>query len=830
MAAATLVAPAGATGTPGATVAEGDTGPGPGAAAGARLSTGGTARIDRGGLRVTGPGDAPSGPYSYVRVGGRTEVTPAGRQAPQATTALGGPATAPAGTAPSAPSALTPRATASPTATPNQRVRIQLVNADNWGPLIHVWNRRTWQYYDVAEQQWDTYGTVGLPPGDYLTIGDFSTWGRDTYFLAKTFTVGGSALTVSLDARQSKPVRIAVDDPSATRATSSVWYTLPNGDLAGFAGGWGNQVYVSPLTLSGVNLKIHDVLERKGSSGNRPSPYRYDLVHTFANGVPATPVVQVRTADLALTRPWVKAPGAGLSAALSVVPRNNDSSAVYLPTTVPAAAAFRHYLTPGQPFARDFRLGSLEFGLPDVALPKGENPNETLGQAPYSGQPGWGSSSYRSGTFYLDETSPLADAAGRRGTDLDASSVYRVSADGTPLVDSGLRTGWDSDLQVPAGSYQSYTIRHTVTQRGTANRLSPRVETEWTFPRSALPPSRTSALPVLDAAFSVPGLDARNRAAAGPATVRTTLTSRVGAAPTLTSVEYSFDDGASWQTAPLTADGATGTATLDVPATAGFVSLRVGGKDDAGGTVVRTVTRAFAGPGAQTTLKAGTLTVGTVVVNNARPITPRLSDPMPYEARFTVSGATSALKAGLTFRHGTYTAPDGLLDTGEATCTKRATGTVHDCVARFELAAEHLGLNRLAGTWSVDAWAHSANGGLHQGPVGGQVTFKRSTSLTITATPQPVTRGGTLTVSGRLSGAAWEYGAPTGLAGQKVELQFRKAGTGTTWSTVAAGRTGSTGVVTLRRAAWSDGAWRLHYAGSTSTVGSYSWADNVDVR
>ncbi|MFJ8650655.1 hypothetical protein ACIRNI_31680 [Streptomyces sp. NPDC093546] len=53
---------------------------------------------------------------------------------------------------------------------------------------------------------------------------------------------------------------------------------------------------------------------------------------------------------------------------------------------------------------------------------------------------------------------------------------------------------------------------------------------------------------------------------------------------------------------------------------------------------------------------------------------------------------------------------------------------------------------------------------------------------------------------------------------------------GTTWSVVATGLTGSTGSVSLKRAAWNDGSWRLVYGGSTTSTWAPSPADYVDVR
>lgn len=87
--------------------------------------------------------------------------------------------------------------------------------------------------------------------------------------------------------------------------------------------------------------------------------------------------------------------------------------------------------------------------------------------------------------------------------------------------------------------------------------------------------------------------------------------------------------------------------------------------------------------------------------------------------------------------------------------------------------------------------------------------IQKSTKWTISA-PSAVTYGTTATVSGKLtttSGAA--------VAGQKVVLQWRQAGT-TTWRTVASGTTSSTGTASLRYTPGTNGYFRLYAHSSWS--------------
>jgi hypothetical protein len=56
-------------------------------------------------------------------------------------------------------------------------------------------------------------------------------------------------------------------------------------------------------------------------------------------------------------------------------------------------------------------------------------------------------------------------------------------------------------------------------------------------------------------------------------------------------VEYSFDDGATWQPAPVTRDGDRWKVNL--PGGTGFASLRTTATDTSGNAVTETVIRAY---------------------------------------------------------------------------------------------------------------------------------------------------------------------------------------------------------------------------------------------
>jgi hypothetical protein len=106
---------------------------------------------------------------------------------------------------------------------------------------------------------------------------------------------------------------------------------------------------------------------------------------------------------------------------------------------------------------------------------------------------------------------------------------------------------------------------------------------------------------------------------------------------------------------------------------------------------------------------------------------------------------------------------------------------------------------------------------------------KRYAKLTTDASPEPVSKGATLTVTGKLSRANWDDNAYHGYTNQSVKLQFRKAGT-STYTTVKTVTTSSTGTLRTTVAASTDGYWRYAFAGTTTTASAKAAGDYVDTK
>jgi len=133
--------------------------------------------------------------------------------------------------------------------------------------------------------------------------------------------------------------------------------------------------------------------------------------------------------------------------------------------------------------------------------------------------------------------------------------------------------------------------------------------------------------------------------------------------------------------------------------------------------------------------------------------------------------------------------------------------------------------NSEAGTWSsyVSVWGES-----QPNAAGPHFRILRTTGLTADASPEPVNRGTTITVRGKLTRANWETKTYQGYGQRAVELQWRSA-TGT-YQTVKTVTTDANGDLRTTVKASQDGCFRYVFKGSVTTAAKTSTADCVDVR
>ncbi|MFE7239376.1 hypothetical protein [Streptomyces sp. NPDC057580] len=136
--------------------------------------------------------------------------------------------------------------------------------------------------------------------------------------------------------------------------------------------------------------------------------------------------------------------------------------------------------------------------------------------------------------------------------------------------------------------------------------------------------------------------------------------------------------------------------------------------------------------------------------------------------------------------------------------------------------------NAVAGNWRVDATVAANDGDYWISDAIGFFKVKRAATLTTDATPEPVRKGGTLTVTGKLSRANWTDLKYHAFTKQVVKLQYKKPGGA--YSTVKTATTDSKGHLLATVKATASGSWRWAFLGTTTTMKVVSTGDAVTVK
>ncbi|GGJ31309.1 hypothetical protein [Streptomyces brasiliensis] len=108
-------------------------------------------------------------------------------------------------------------------------------------------------------------------------------------------------------------------------------------------------------------------------------------------------------------------------------------------------------------------------------------------------------------------------------------------------------------------------------------------------------------------------------------------------------------------------------------------------------------------------------------------------------------------------------------------------------------------------------------------------SLKRLTKATADGSPEPVVKGRTITIKGKLTLANWNDHKYHGYAGQSVQLQFRKKGS-TTYSSVKGIKSDSAGNLRTTVTASVDGHYRFYFPGASYSAQVTATGDYVGVK
>ncbi|MEW2610652.1 hypothetical protein AB0937_10655 [Streptomyces sp. NPDC047880] len=246
---------------------------------------------------------------------------------------------------------------------------------------------------------------------------------------------------------------------------------------------------------------------------------------------------------------------------------------------------------------------------------------------------------------------------------------------------------------------------------------------------------------------------------------------------------------------------------------------------------------AAAAAGAGTTASTLDVTFSDVKVNSGKNIVVGTTNVVSVPVTFTVTHAADLdtgsdnFATGPLIYHGSSvdTADNVLISDDPATCTA-ASATVLNCKGVIGIRPADGDLfNSDAGTWGAGALAVTSDGAEKTQGGLGTTKVQRYSKLTVNAGPEPVSKGRTITSTGKLSRANWEDNAYHGYTNQPVKLQFRKAGT-STYTTVKTVYSDAYGNLKATATAQYDGYWRFSFAGTTTTPAVNATGDYVDVK
>ncbi|MER6288656.1 S8 family serine peptidase [Streptomyces sviceus] len=474
-------------------------------------------------------------------------------------------------------------------------------------------------YAEYADEQ-DGELTVRLPKGDYILSGiihpETSSPGHGI-LVEPRFRLDGDK-TVTVDARQAKPVDITVPDPAAENTDATVLIGFGRGEgkrdgslqylMPSFAGSrFGRLGGGEPV--DGLNALYSGGWSGRGADGERVNYHAAWFREGSVDGFTA----KVGRKQLAKIDLQVGEAVDGRRVQAEVSPHLPDGELVFGFTDMRGDLPFRsteYILDNGVKWSlRTWQLSGegrdsvFENFL--MRMPKtwkaghryqerfnvgvfGPALGGTGGLGPARGFPGVA----RTGNTVRAYVPLFGDGAGHWGTSNTTAVTTRLEADGKEIADDyGIPpTDGVTEYTVPAED-TAYKLTVDNSRDPAVYPVSTRVRAEWTFRSARTPDDEFTSLPLSTVRFS-PDLTLAGTAKAGkrfevPFTVEGAA---AGQRPAKLAFQVSYDEGRTWQ--PARSVGGTHLS-LRHPATAGSVSLRAELTDRAGNTLTQTIERAY---------------------------------------------------------------------------------------------------------------------------------------------------------------------------------------------------------------------------------------------
>ncbi|MEV5608047.1 calcium-binding protein [Streptomyces sp. NPDC052225] len=163
-------------------------------------------------------------------------------------------------------------------------------------------------------------------------------------------------------------------------------------------------------------------------------------------------------------------------------------------------------------------------------------------------------------------------------------------------------------------------------------------------------------------------------------------------------------------------------------------------------------------------------------------------------------------------------------------CVQSADGTFA-CTETFKIDPRYDLKNEDAGAWKIDLYAITEATTDVDTENAKTWYLQRWSRLSNNASPEPVAKGKTITITGKLERANWETHKYAGYTQQTVRLQERSlTGSYATTSSHVTGTGSLAGVEKQTRTATADRCYRYKFEGTTTTPAVTATGDCVDVR
>ncbi|TDC81791.1 hypothetical protein E1193_13800 [Micromonospora sp. KC606] len=462
--------------------------------------------------------------------------------------------------------------------------------------------------------------TFRVPAGRYSVMASFTSWSADDERAVLAgdpdMDVAGDT-SVRLDLSQARRLSASVDGVATEAGSIGLTYVqMPRRGpgWSDFTFAWGDAAKagnVSVVPNSGTGLGTFQAYAAFGldAPGSGQSPYLYDLIHPFGNGIPHDPTYRVTAAEHAtLARidqhfHKLDTPGSGTGHKRYGI----SPEGVFLAenTTGPLSGERTDYVSPGfdwvdvafwngtvtQEGLRRYAPGSRQDKV-WVRQPLRSDWYDEPAGSPSACQPH--APSRTSGNLHI-ELVTLTDQHGRfdclaDGVDLDIKRTLTLQRDGRTVgqVDTSI-----ADFTLPRRA-ADYRLTYDIDASAVLP-VSTRVTTAWTFRSTGPTGTRSVPLPLLSVDYALP-LDAANHPTASGTATFTVRQARGVRAQAVTSftLSASLDEGATWRPVRVTRSGeGTYQAELPQPTAGQAVSLRVTARGNAGSGIEQTIISAY---------------------------------------------------------------------------------------------------------------------------------------------------------------------------------------------------------------------------------------------